>query len=430
MDRRRFLGIAASAGVVAALGGPARARGANEKVVVGVMGTSRIGSGKSTGRGSSLAMSLAALPGAEVAYLCDVDQRLLEATVADVAGKQARAPKGVKDFRRILDDKSVDAIVIAAPDHWHTPATILSCDAGKHVFLEKPGSHNAREGELLVAAARKHKRIVQLGTQRRSWPALVEATEALRKGAIGTVHSAQCYLLSDRTSIGRGKVAPVPETLDWSLWQGPAPEREFRDNYVHYNWHWFWHWGTSEIGCTGVHMLDVCRWGLGVGTPVQVTSAGGRLRYDDDQETPDTNIATFKFENGALITFEGRSWGGRSPADVGHQIAFFGDRGTLTITGGNYSISDPSGKETAKGSGETGDAAHLQNFLDAVRGTAKPNAEIEDGARSTLLCHLANIAYRTGRTVNFDAKARQITGDPQASAFWGREYRKGWEPKV
>ncbi len=429
IDRRGFLGLAAGLAGSAAL-----ARSPNEKIVLGVMGTSRAyGAPKNPGRGAGLAIGLAGLPGAEVAYVCDVDRKHLDAAAADVAAKQARPPKAVADFRKILDDKSVDALVIAAPDHWHAIAAILGCQAGKHVYVEKPCSHNAREGELLVAAARKHRRVVQHGTQRRSWKSHVEAVEALRQGAIGRVLYARCsYLFSDRPSIGRGKAVPPPEHLDWALWQGPAPDREYRDNAVHYNWHWFWHWGTAELGNNGVHTIDVARWGLGADTPVLVSSIGGRLRYDDDQETPDTSLATFQFSDGTFITWEQRSWGAKMPADPGHQIAFFGDRGALTISGGSYSITDRSGAEVAKGSSNGGDAVHLhlQNFLDAIRGTAKANAEIEEGHKSALLCHLGNISLRTGRTIRLDPKTRQIAGDPEAARLWGRDYRDGWEPKI
>ena len=437
IDRRAFLGMAAGSGVAAALGGPAAlARGANDKIVLGIMGVSRSNYGraatmKNRGRGAQLAMDFSALPNVEIAYLCDVDQRFLDATMAEVAPKQAKAPQAVRDFRKILDDKSVDAIVIATPDHWHAPAAILACAAGKHVYVEKPCSHNAREGELLVEAARKHKRVVQHGTQRRSMASHIEAIDALRKGAIGRVLDARCYyLFNDRPTIGQGKPAPVPDSLDWALWQGPAPERAYKDNYVPYHWHWFWHWGTAELGNNGIHTLDVARWGLGVDYPVQASCMGGRLRYDDDQETPDTTIATFKFENGTMITWEGKSWGGKSPADVAHQVVFHGDKGTLAISGGGYFIYDPSGTEVGKGTSDMRDGIHLQNFLDSIRGNAKPNAEIEEGFKSTLLSHLGNISYRTGRTLAFDPKARRIVGDKEAEGQWSREYRPGWEPKV
>jgi predicted dehydrogenase len=436
-DRRQFLGMAAASGIaLTSQKADALARSPNERLVIAIMGVSRSNYGKATtlksrGRGAALAMNFSALPGAEIAYLCDVDQRHLDATMAEVAPKQAKPPKAVKDFRKILDDKSVDALVVATPDHWHAPAAILACDAGKHVYVEKPCCHNPREGELLVEAARKHKRVVQHGTQRRSIPSHIEAVDALRKGAIGKVLTARCYyLFNDRPTIGRGKPAPVPDYLDWSLWQGPAPEREFKDNFHPYHWHWFWHWGTAELGNNGVHTLDVARWGLGVDYPTQISATGGRLRYDDDQETPDTVIATYRFGDGPMVVWEGRSWGGKTPADVQHQVVFDGDRGTLAISGSGYQIFDPSGAEVAKGTSDMSDSLHLQNFIDAVRGTAKPSAEIEEGWKSTLLSHLGNTSYRTGRTITFDPKARKIVGDQEAQRQWSREYRSGWEPKV
>jgi predicted dehydrogenase len=434
IDRREFLGLTAATGLSLGLG--AAARSPNEKVRVGIVGVSRSNYGraatlKSRGRGAQLAMNFAALPDAEIAYLCDVDQRFLDATCAEVAPKQARAPQAVRDFRKILDDKSVDAVVIATPDHWHAPMALLALAAEKHVYVEKPCCHNAREGELLLEASRKRKLVVQHGTQRRSHASHHEAVEALRKGAIGKVLEARCYyLFNDRPGIGKGRPAPVPEHLDWSLWQGPAPEREYRDNYTPYHWHWFWHWGTAELGNNGIHTLDVARWGLGVDAPVQVSAMGGRLRYDDDQETPDTTMAVFRFAEGPLITWQGRSWGGKSPADVNQQVVFHGDKGTLAISGGGYVVYDPSGAEVLKGTSDSGDGVHLQNFLDSVRGRAKPNAPAEEAVKSTLLSHLGNISYRTGRTIAFDPKEGRIVGDKEAAGMWGREYRPGWEPRA
>src|SRR5688500_8526087 len=263
------------------------------KVIIGVMGTSRSGN-DNDGRGTHLAATLASLAGVEVAYVCDVDERNVGKAIDSVSKKKAesaKAPQGVRDFRRILDDKSVDALVIATPDHWHAPAAILGCSAGKHVYVEKPCSHTAAEGQMLVDAARKHKRLVQHGTQRRSWPGIQEAVQRLRAGEIGRLMYAKCLYFGPRPTIGNGKAAPVPDWLDWSMWQGPAPEREFRDNYVHYNWHWFWHWGTAELGNNGVHSLDLARWGMGVEYPRRITAAGGKYRYPkDDQETPDLSV--------------------------------------------------------------------------------------------------------------------------------------------
>ncbi len=405
-----------------------RAAGANDRLVIGCMGTSRNSAG-GDGRGAELARGFAAIPGVEVAYVCDVDERAAANAAASVGKVAARSAQPIRDFRRILDDKSVDALVIAAPDHWHGPATIMACAAGKHVYVEKPASHNAREGEWMVQAARKHDRRVQLGTQRRSWPGIVEGIQKVRGGAIGRVLLAKCYYFANRPSIGNGKRAAVPSWLDWNLWQGPAPERNYQDNIVHYNWHWFWHWGTSESGNNAVHMIDVARWGCGVDYPTRVTSAGGKYRYpDDDQETPDTNTICMDF-GGLTITWEGRSWTGATPGDPPAEVAFYGEKGSMFIRGGGYSICDLKGKEIDKGSAPGGNDGHLKKFVEAIRGSTRLAAEIEEGYKSTLLCHLANIAYRTGRTIHFDPATKTIANDADAMKLWGREYRKGWEPR-
>jgi predicted dehydrogenase len=354
----------------------------------------------------------------------------------EVAAKSgSKEPRGEKDFRRLLEDKALDAVVIATPDHWHTPAAILALQAGKNVYVEKPCSHNAQEGEWLVSTARQQKRLVQHGTQRRSWPAIREAIERLRAGEIGRVLTARAFYFNDRPSIGRGKEAPPPAWLDWSLWQGPAPEHTYRDNFLHYHWHWFWHWGTGELGNNGVHMIDVCRWGLGVDYARRVTSAGAKVRYDDDQETPDNNVVTFDF-GGPLapaaqsITWENRSWSPKIPADPKADAIFYGEKGSLHITGSGYSVMDPAGKEIAKGNGPGSDEVHLQNFVDSVRGAAKLNAEIEEGHKTALLCHLGNIAWRTSGAVSVDPRTGHIAGQPDAEKLWRREYRPGWEPQV
>ncbi len=392
------------------------------------MGTSHTDTG-SDGRGIALAKGFAALEGAEVAYVCDVDARSLAYAIETVSKKQSKAPRGVNDFRRILDDQAVDALVIATPDHWHAPATIMACAANKHVYVEKPASHNAREGELMVAAAQHHKRVVQLGTQRRSWPALREAIEKLRAGEIGRIISAQCYYFNGRPTIGHGKEVAAPQWLDYSLWQGPAPQRPYRDNLVPYNWHWFWHWGTGELGNNGVHSMDFARWGLGVDYPTRVTSTGGKYRYDDDKETPDTNLVTCEFGDKS-VTFESRSWSKKSPLDPDYDICFRGEKGSLVIRGPGYAIYDADGKEQSKQTGAGNDEVHLQNFLDAVVNGARQNAPIVEGVISTLLCHLGNISYRSGRPIRLDPQTHQIAADNEAAALWGREYREGWEPKV
>jgi predicted dehydrogenase len=420
ITRREFLRrstLAGAAGTAFSLG------------VLGAVNRLRLGFMGMHGRGSDLARSFAKFADVEVAYVCDVDERAIAKGQQAAASGDRPAPRAVKDFRRILDDPTVDALVIAAPDHWHTPAAILACTAGKHVYVEKPVSHNAREGELAVAAARKFNRVVQVGTQRRSMPRIIEAMQKVRGGAIGRVLFSRGWYNNVRGSIGRGRPAPVPAWLDWELWQGPAPERPFHDNLVHYNWHWFWHWGTGELGNNGIHALDLCRWGLGVDYPRRVTSGGGRYHFDDDQETPDTHVVTFDFGDKAI------AWEGRSCQRHGYEgamfgAAFYGDKGTLVTDGASYTIYDADDKPGAKVGGSGGDEPHLRNFLDCIRSGARPSADIEDGHKSTLLCHVGNIAWRVGRTLNCDPKTGRIAGDRGAARLWSREYRRGWEPKV
>ncbi|MBX9584343.1 MAG: Gfo/Idh/MocA family oxidoreductase [Gemmataceae bacterium] len=415
-DRRTFLG---AAGGLAAV--PRLSASANTRLVVGVMGMGT--------RGPALARAFAALPNTEVAYVCDVDAARV-GQAADALAKDGRPrPRAVADFRRVLDDKAVDAFVCAAPNHWHAPASILACAAGKHVYVEKPCSHNPREGELLVAAARKHGRRVQMGNQRRSWPKVREAVAALREGVIGRVYLAQGWYAAARPSIGTGEAKDPPAGLDYDLWQGPAPRRPFRSNVLHYNWHWFWDWGNGELGNNGVHMIDLCRWGLGADYPARVTSAGGRYRYKDDQETPDTHVVGFDFPNGSTATWEGLSCN-QPPREKPADVLFLGETGSLAIAGGGYTVYDPKGKPVRTEAGPGGDAAHVANFAAAVRGDEPLNSEIEEGHKSTLLCHLGNIAHRAGRSVRCDPKTGRTADDPAAMKLWAREYAPGWEPKV
>src|SRR5208283_4003813 len=316
-------------------------------------------------------------------------------------------PQAVKDFRKILDDKNVDALTIAAPNHWHAPAAILACQAGKHVYVEKPGSHNVQEGEWMVAAARKHNRVVQMGNQRRSWPAIMEAIEKLRSGAIGTVRSARTWYNNKRGTIGKGKPAAVPQELDYALWQGPAPEREYKDNVVHYNWHWRWNWGGGELANNGIHALDLARWGLGVDCPQRVTCGGGRYHFQDDQETPDTALGVFDFGDKVAL-WDCSSCHPRAADNLGF-VTFYGDNGSLALPGGGgYKIFDLKGKEVGQGTSPGSDRVHFENFFDCIRSGKRPNSDIEEGQKSTLLCHLGNIAYRTGRTLTIDPKTHAI----------------------
>ena len=404
---------------------------ANKKIVLAVIGTNA--------RGLAHIAGLLAQPNVELAYICDVDDRSIAKGLKAVAAKGGKTPKTEKDLRRVLEDKSVDAVTIAMPNHWHSIAAIMACQAGKHVYVEKPGSHDQFESESLVAAAKKYERVVQMGNQRRSMPAFIEAMQALHDGAIGRVMNARCYYTRFRPTIGRGKEVPVPTELDYTLWQGAAPDRPYKDNVIHYNWHWFWHWGNGELGNNAVHALDLARWGLQVDRPKRVTWGGGRYLCQDDQETPDTGLAAFDFGD-KLITWEQSSSHARAAEKLGFRVTFYGEGGTMVVTDPGHQIFDVRGKEivglkaktevdVGKGSGSDS-VEHFANFLDCVRAGKKPNAYIEDGQRSTMFCHYANLAVRTGRTINVDQATGKVIGDPAALALTKREYRPGWEPKV
>lgn len=437
IDRRSFVlqGSSAALGLTA-LGRLSPLRESHRQrgeIVAAIMGVNS--------RGNELATAFARA-GAHVEYVCDVDARAVEKTVADVAGIQERSPQGVTDFRRALDDPSLDALVIAAPDHWHAPATLLALQADKHVYVEKPCGHNPREGELLVEAQRYHDRVVQMGNQQRSAPESIDIIHQIREGVIGKPYFARAWYGNTRGSIGRGVPAAVPQWLDYELWQGPAPRTPYRDNVVHYNWHWFWRWGTGEICNNGTHEIDVCRWALGVDFPSKVTSSGGRYHFDDDWECPDTQIASFEFASGATITWEGRSCNGRPIEGRGRGASIHGTNGTAIIDRSGYVIYDLENNEIARRiRGETVDALdtrgggsltdlHIVNFLSAIRDDATPAAPIDEGHKSQLLCHLGNIAQRTGGALHCDPQTGGIVGNAEATALWSRDYEPGWEPRV
>lgn len=423
ISRRSFLraAVLAGAGWSVHSSGLLRAAGANSRVRLAFIGVNS--------RGTDLIKSFMALDGVEAAWICDVDKRALAKGLAAVALTQKRAPKTTNDLRRVLDDPEVDAVVIAAPDHWHAPAAILACQAGKHVYVEKPASHNPQEGEWMVAAARKYRRVVQLGTQRRSMPAVREAMQRLKEGVIGRVTFSKGWYTNQRGGIGRGHAAPVPDWLDYALWQGPAPEKPYRDNLIHYNWHWFWHWGTGELGNNGIHALDLCRWGLGVTHPQRVVAAGARYRFADDQESPDTVTVSYEFP-GCGLTWEGRSCDKHVMDGSGFGASFYGEGGVLMIDGSNYTIYDLNDKQIARVQGPGDDRPHLRNFLDCVVDGGTPNADIGEGHLSTQLCHLGNIAWRTRSSLDLDAGNGRVLHNKAAMRLWRRDYRPGWTPKV
>jgi predicted dehydrogenase len=441
LDRRDFLKKASAAGV----GAFAASRGIgpllafegspNEKMVVGVMGLN--------GRGMVHAQGFARGANTTVGYLCDVDSNVLSKAVAETAALQATAPKAVGDFRRMLDDKNVDAIAIAAPDHWHTPATILALDAGKHVYVEKPSGHDPREDELIVAAARKHGKLqVQLGTQARSGPHFIDVLQLVHEGLIGTPYLARGWYANTRTGIGKGKVVPVPANLDYELWQGPAPRTPYRDNIIHYNWHWFTNWGTGEICNNGTHEIDVARWILGVDYPTSVVSTGGRFHYVDDWQFPDTQEVTFVFEGGKSIIWQGQSCNGLDLYGRSRGTTVLGTNGSVVVDRDGYVVYDLKNKivkeVTAAPKGDSlntlGDdwltQLHIENFVSAVRTGTKLSAPIEDGAKTGTLCHLGTISQQVGRRLTTDSSNGRILHDQEAARLWSREYDSRWKPVV
>lgn len=418
VTRRTFL---ASAAVAATFANPARPVDGS-KTVLGIMGTG--------GRGTELGRLFAKKAGISVAYTCDVDEARAGKAASVIGKEEGSDPKPIGDFRKILDDKSIDGLIVATCNHWHAPAAILGCQADKNVYVEKPCSHNPKEGEMLIAVARKHKRHVQMGNQRRSYGHYIEATKLLREGILGRTYLAKSWYFANRPSIGKGKLVPPPKGLNYELWEGPAPHKPFKDNYLPYTWHWFWHWGNGELGNNGIHSIDICRWGLGVDYPTRVSSTGGRYRFEDDQETPDTHTVGFEFADQKLITWEGLSCN-KNPVGEAFDVIFYGEKGSLVLRDGGYTIHDVNGKEIKKSpAASAGINQHLDNWLSAIRGEAKLNSEIEEGHKSTLLCHLGNIAHRTGRSLKCDPKNGWILDDAQAMKLWTREYSKEWEPKV
>jgi predicted dehydrogenase len=408
----------------------------SNKVVVAVMGVNS--------RGAYLAELFASLANVEVAYLCDVEDKAIANGLKPFANS-ARKPVVIKDIRELVKKKDFDALIIAAPDHWHAPATLLGVTHGKHVFVEKPCSHNPYEGELLIQAMKKYpKQIIEMGNQRRSMPNLINAVKEVREGIIGNAYFAKAWYANNRKSIGTGKKIPVPSTLDFELWQGPAPRKDYQDNLVHYNWHWFWHWGTAETCNNATHEIDMCRWFLDVDFATKVTSAGGRYAFKDDWQTPDTQVATWEFGNNKSITWEGRSCNKMNVEGASRGFTIYGDKGTLVNYGNDdYKIFDADNKlvkhvksatqndgtNTVSATGNL-DLFHFNNFIDSIRGNATITAPIDEGHKSVLLCHLANIAQRTGRTLSCDPKNGHILNDAAAMELWRREYEKGWEPKV
>lgn len=439
--RRDFIKKAAASSIGLALGSTAafsaksysNIMGANERINMAVMGTN--------GRGAGMARNFAMQKNTVMRYVCDVEEKALAKGLASVekAGGKAIAEK---DIRKLLEKKDLDGLLICAPDHWHAPATIMACKAGKHVYVEKPCSHNPNEGELMIQAARKYNKVVQVGAQRRSWPVLTQGIKELHNGIIGKVYFAKAWYTNNRGSIGFGKQIPVPSNLDFELWQGPAPRKAYRDNLIHYNWHWFWHWGTGEALNNGTHEIDVVRWGLNVDFPTNVSSEGGRFCFKDDWETPDTQTIDIRFGDNCLVTWEGRSCNSRDTEGRDRGVIFYGENGAMETGGNSYKIFDLKNKlvkeittsDVIDGRDPSSpnanlDGVHIADFLDAIRNNKRPNADIEELHKSTLLVQLGNIAWRSGSRLEIDPSNGHILNNPEAQKLWSRTYEPGWEPR-
>jgi predicted dehydrogenase len=379
---------------------------------------------------------------AHVGYICDVESTFMDEFGAEAQKELGYAPKTEGDFRRLLERKDIDAVSIATPDHWHTPMAVAGVEAGKHVYVEKPCSHNPAEGVLLVAAQKKYGKLVQMGTQQRSSPHTIEIVRKIHDGLIGRAYYAYAWYVNTRKSIGVGKEAPVPATLNWDLWQGPAPRRPYHDNYQPYNWHWFRIWGTGEALNNGTHEVDVCRWALDVDYPNRITAAGGRYAFKDDWQFYDTLVTNFEYGD-KLIAWDSRSCNGMRIYGRDRGATIMGTTGSVLVDRDGYEVYDLNGHKTdefrvQKEATSSADLvgrdsmtnAHFANFIAGVTHGEKLNAPVSVGNVAVTMLQLSNIAWEVQRELKLDPGNGKILGDPEAMKGWNREYEKGWEPHL
>lgn len=436
--RRDFLNTLATGAATLAVASTARSYaqilGSNERLNFAIVGLN--------GRGYAHLSSLKVnAKSSRVTHVCDVDGNILQ-KFADTAAKElGEPPVAEKDFRKVLAAKDVDAVTIATPDHWHTPMAIAALQAGKHVYLEKPCSHNPAEGEMLVQAQRKYGKLVQMGNQQRSSPHTIEVIQKIRGGVIGRPYLAKAWYVNTRKSIGIGKQVPVPPQLDWTLWQGPAPRQPYKDNIHPYNWHWFRTYGTGETLNNGTHEVDVCRWALGVEYPKCVTASGGRYHFKDDWQFYDTLITNFEY-NDMMITWEGKSCQGMKVYDRDRGSTIMGTDGSVLVDRDGYEIYDLKGKKTGEFKIGTSTSssdllardsmtdAHFTNFIAAIRQGDKLNAPVAEGNIAVTMLQLSNIAWQVNRALHVDSQTARITNDADAMKLWSRDYEPGWEPKL
>jgi predicted dehydrogenase len=434
MDRRSFLAESSAVAAGATFAGAAISRaqdaaGANDRVGVAVMGL--------RGRGGHLLRTFAEREDVAVLYVCDIDSRVLQERAAAIEQQTGRKPKAVKDFREALDDKAVDALVNGGPDHWHAIPAILACQAGKDVYVEKPDGHNVLEGRAMVAAMRKHGRVVQLGTQARSNAHAQSAMRYIAEGNLGKVRFAKAWESARQGSIGHTPDSEPPPGVDYDLWLGPAPKRPFNSRRFHGSWRWFFDYGTGDLGNDGVHRLDLARWGLAAAlkaegrelpaAPRRVSAHGGKHYFDDDQEWPDTQMVTYDFP-GCVMTYELRIWSPYKLHEEHEGAAVLGDNGFVVLGNRRWRAFEAKGNLVSEESGPDNTTGHVENFVECIRSREKPAADLETvGHPSSLLCHLGNAAWRLGRTLQFDPETYTCGDDAEANRLLTRpSYREPW----
>jgi len=437
VSRREFISTgakttAAVAATSAVMGStiPSTVLGANDRIRIAVSGIH--------GRGQAHIKNWSKIPGVEIAYLIDPDTNLFPSRVKMVEDLTGKKPKTVTDIRVALEDQNLDAVSTACPDHWHALQEVWACQAGKHVYAEKPLSHGIWEGRKMVEAARRYNRVVQVGMQNRSIYGVRKAIEFLQSGELGEIYMAKGLCFKPRDSIGHELNAPVPNGLDWNLWLGPASWRPFNPQFVHYKWHWFWDFGCSDLGNQGPHQMDIARWGLGKNTfPQKIKCVGGKFAFDDDQETPNTQMATMEWDDGKILQFEVRGLYTNNEDGIRIGNLFYGTKGWMHLNGDKWTTyfgrkNEPGPKYDGAGQvadpnnlAGSGGSAHFKNFIDAVRANDYKllNADVLEGFKSTTLCHLANISYRVHSELEFDGNTERFIGNERANGLLRRHYR-------
>ena len=419
-NRRGFFQQSAALGAGIGLGLTGKAVAANDKINVACIGV--------RGRGNSVMNSFASEADCHISHICDVRKSVREQRGAQIKEKTGHMPRLVNDYRTLLNDKSIDAFMVATPDHWHALLTIDGCLADKDVYVEKPASHNIVEGKVAVAAAHKRNRMVQVGTQIRSAPFLHEAMEFVKSGALGKVIYGKAWETSRNAAIHLAKDSSPPRGLDYEIWQGPAPERRYNETIVSGQWRWFFDYGTGDLGNDGVHRIDYCRALMGLKTmPTTVSCAGGKLFFKDDQQWPDTMIVNYEYP-GHVLTYEMRLWSRPRLFGDTEGAVVYGENGWILVTNRFWKAFDRRRKLMKQGAGGSGQREHVRNFLDAIRSRRRDslNQEVYSGHVSSAMCHMGNIAWRTGKKLRFDAKTETFD-DAKANQYLGREHRKGFE---